>query len=263
MISREEREVIFNYFYNDRMSISDISRRLNRPRNTLRAILDRPIDHRYERRPLLTERDERRIVNAARRSNTNARIIREQNDLQCHPQTVRRVLHKNSMKYQRLKKSRSLISRHRQDRMRYATEHRNWTRQQWNRVFFSDEKKFNLNGPDGCRYAWMEEGRRRERDVCNKRDSIMVWAAFSSQIRSDIVFITQRLDSSGYCTILEGHLLPLLARGMQFQQDNAPIHTSRYTIQLIFCGKIGSDYELARNVPRFKPYRKLMGVDGN
>ena len=43
-----------------------------------------------------------------------------------------------------------LTGRHCTARMNSARRHNRWTRQQWNRVVFTDESKFNLHGPD-CR----------------------------------------------------------------------------------------------------------------
>uniref|UniRef100_A0A914DN91 Uncharacterized protein n=1 Tax=Acrobeloides nanus TaxID=290746 RepID=A0A914DN91_9BILA len=49
-------------------------------------------------------------------------------------------------------------------------------------VIWSDEKKFNLDGPDGSRYYWHDP--RKEKHVFSRRNfgggNMMVWAAFSS-----------------------------------------------------------------------------------
>lgn len=50
----------------------------------------------------------------------------------------------------------------------------------WSRWIFSDEKKFNLDGPDGYRYYWKLEGMDQKiysRDS-NFRSSVMVWVEF-------------------------------------------------------------------------------------
>ena len=99
--------------------------------------------------------------------------------------------------------------------------------------FFSDEKKFNLDGPDEYKYYWHDL--RKEKKIFSKRHSgggsVIIWGAFSYKGTSDLVAVKGRLNSIGYSRILEGLLIPmntLLHDGNAiFQQDNAPIHTSR------------------------------------
>ena len=56
-----------------------------------------------------------------------------------------------------------------------------WTKEKWETVVFSDEKKFNLYGPDGSQYYWHDL---RKKQLFSKRlfggGSVMVWRAFSA-----------------------------------------------------------------------------------
>ena len=100
---------------------------------------------------------------------------------------------------------------------------------------FSDEKKFNLDGPDGFAYYWHDL--RREQLIFSKRQqggrSLIVWGAMSYYVLSDLIVIKWNQDSKGYCDTLETGLLEFAATTLgetfTFQQDNAVIHTSRYT----------------------------------
>ena len=49
-----------------------------------------------------------------------------------------------------------LTARHRADRLQWAHRHFRWGRQQWSRVLFSDESRFNLSHHDG-RIEFLEE----------------------------------------------------------------------------------------------------------
>ena len=55
-----------------------------------------------------------------------------------------------------------------------------WTKEKWETVAFSDEKKFNLDGPDGSQCYWYDLG--KEKQLFSKRqfggESVMVWGAF-------------------------------------------------------------------------------------
>ena len=61
----------------------------------------------------------------------------------------------------------------------------------------------------------------------------MVWGAMYYYGLSDIMVIKRNQDSRGYCDRLETGLLEFAAttfgESFTFQQDNAAIHTSRYT----------------------------------
>uniref|UniRef100_A0A8R1IQ60 Integrase-type domain-containing protein n=1 Tax=Caenorhabditis japonica TaxID=281687 RepID=A0A8R1IQ60_CAEJA len=80
----------------------------------------------------------------------------------------------------------------------------------WEKIIFSDEKKFNLNGPDGYKSYWHDL--RRDPAVFSKRNigggSLMVWGAFSSAGYLELVFTTCRINSTDYQDVLQNHFLP-------------------------------------------------------
>ena len=57
----------------------------------------------------------------------------------------------------------------------------------------------------------------------------MVWAAVSSEGKTEICFTNQNLNSNSYQNILQNYLLPHLQDSDYFIQDNAPIHVSKST----------------------------------
>jgi len=77
-------------------------------------------------------------------------------------------------------------------------------------VIFSDEKKFNLDGSDGMRTHWHDL--RKEPKYFSKRPfgggSLMVWAAFGYNGKTNIVFLEGRSKVVDYQNILKMHLLP-------------------------------------------------------
>lgn len=77
-------------------------------------------------------------------------------------------------------------------------------------MIFSDEKKFNLDGPDGYAYYWRDL--RKEPQYFSRRNfgggSLMIWGAFSSLGTLELAFPSCRMDSQEYQTVLENHLRP-------------------------------------------------------
>ncbi|KAF4647020.1 hypothetical protein FOZ61_004773, partial [Perkinsus olseni] len=88
---------------------------------------------------------------------------------------------------------------------------------------FSDEKRFNLDGPDGIYCRWAFPG--QQKPTLSKRSfgggSIMIWGAIARDEKA----------------LLEADLLPFLEEGREngvqytFQQDNARPHVSLSTRQ--------------------------------
>lgn len=106
---------------------------------------------------------------------------------------------------------------------------------EWMQVIFSDEKIFNLDGPDGWNSYW-HDLRREPRTLFSRQKgggSVMVWGAFSFNGTTDIAFLEGRQTSKEYIEVLNSHLLPIAETlggpNYAYQQDNAPIHTSRLT----------------------------------
>ncbi|DAZ94377.1 TPA: hypothetical protein N0F65_001111 [Lagenidium giganteum] len=101
---------------------------------------------------------------------------------------------------------------------------------QWEQCVFSDEKKFNLDGPDGPQYYWHDL--RKSGGV-----SVMVWGAFCSKGQTKLVILDGNQDSEKYIWTLSEHLLPFIdlryGRECIFQQDGASIHTSGTTKEFL------------------------------
>ena len=104
-----------------------------------------------------------------------------------------------------------------------------------NHVVFSDEKKFNLGGPD-CYSSYWHDLRHKDPPRLNRNfggDSAMCWAAFSSSSKTPMCFISSNMNSKMYTDLLGDILIPFIDDKMEdsaiFQQDNASIHVSIIT----------------------------------
>lgn len=129
-----------------------------------------------------------------------------------------------------------LTPAHKQKRMDFAEKVMSWTTE-WAHVIFSDEKKFNLDGPDNCQFYW--HSLRHEKQISFSRNfgggSLMTWLGFCSQGKLRVNFISCRTNSKDYIRMLSDNLLvegiDLLGENLMFQQDNASIHKSRETLK--------------------------------
>ncbi|KAJ0399837.1 hypothetical protein P43SY_008143 [Pythium insidiosum] len=123
---------------------------------------------------------------------------------------------------------------HKAARLAWASE-KLACQQDWTHVIFSDEKKFNLDGPDGFRYYWRDLRRPAQQAVRRQMGggSVMVWGAMAWEGKSQLAILDGRQSSEHYIYTLSEYLLPFahLKYGVDFifQQDNAPIHTSSET----------------------------------
>ena len=107
----------------------------------------------------------------------------------------------------------------------------------WNKVVFSDEKKFTLGRFDGYRRRWVNtsHGMRFLAKSSVKQPSLDVWARFSAYGRTDIAIFKDNGNAERYQELLRSKLFPCMSgrRNMVFQQDNALSHTARSTKRLL------------------------------
>ena len=121
--------------------------------------------------------------------------------------------------------------RHEKIRFTWPMEKMTWTRSQWDRIVWSDEKKFNLDGPDGLAYKWHDL--RKEKQWFSKRHSgggsVMVWGCFAGSKTSCLVILSGSQNGIKYLDTLREHLIPFaedLPLNWMFMQDGAPCHRS-------------------------------------
>ncbi|KAG3065407.1 hypothetical protein PI125_g23991 [Phytophthora idaei] len=79
----------------------------------------------------------------------------------------------------------------------------------WESIIFSDEKKWNLDGPGGFQHYWRDL--RKPPSYTKRRQagggSVMVWAAFSARGKSLLVMLTGRQNSGDYVYTVFYYLL--------------------------------------------------------
>ncbi|CAD7001568.1 unnamed protein product [Ceratitis capitata] len=106
-----------------------------------------------------------------------------------------------------------------------------WSKE-WQYVVFSDEKKFNLEGPDG--YSYYYHDLRKVEHLLDRLHSrvggVMVWGAVSYYGHCELQFLTPKMNAKDYNCVLKT-AFPFFRNlfgnlEWHFQRDNAPIHTA-------------------------------------
>lgn len=225
----------------------DIARRLNRSWTVIDNFLKNPESYGTKKSPgrpkTLTNRDERAIINCIKKSPSSLMDIKYSLNLQQAKSTIWRFVNKCSeLQYLRLDSSPPYKDDHFENRKKWAESHLDMGKD-WLKVVFSDEKKFNLDGPDGFKFYWHHID--AEKKVGYSRNfgggSVMVWAAIGYYGRSNIVRVNN-MNSQDYQDVLNDNLKPvgldIGGRGWIFQDDNARIHTSASTKNWLVTNRI-------------------------
>jgi len=163
--------------------------------------------------------------------------------------TIRNILRKSGLRsYAKVKKPR-LLPKHKLGRLIFSREYSKKPGTFWENIIFSDESKFNLFGPDGCKRVWrypkspLQDWHIRP-VVKFGGGSVMVWGCITSRGMGKIVFIEGRMNAqhyinvlaSGYCTTLKMHRFKL--NDVTLQQDNDPKHKAKVTKKWLNKAKI-------------------------
>uniref|UniRef100_A0A914DTN0 Uncharacterized protein n=1 Tax=Acrobeloides nanus TaxID=290746 RepID=A0A914DTN0_9BILA len=215
-----------------------IAKALGRSRHLIQNFLANPEVYgkkkRKGRKRKLSKRDERLIGRQVSNSTKSCAEIKTDLALPVSRSTIFRAIQRNkNIERQKMNKAPRLKDDHITERLFFAQENMG---RDWKKVIFSDEKKFNLDGPDGFNGYWRDL--RKDPMYFSKRNfgggSVMVWAAFCWDETLEIQFVSKKMDSAEYIQTLNLSLLPYLRRfrrkNLVFQQDNASIHTSRETL---------------------------------
>jgi transposase len=188
-------------------------------------------------KPKLSDTAKRLIIRNVSNKQISLAKLRSEMNLCVSKNTIRRVL-KNApnIKFKKMRTKPPLKKIHKQSRMDWAKSKMNWS-DEWKRVIWSDEKKFNLDGPDGFAKYWHDL--RKKELFFSKRHtgggSVMIWACFNFQGKSTLAFVSGNQNQYEYQRHLNDHLLPFMhefgGENPIFQQDNCRCHVARSTLQ--------------------------------
>lgn len=181
--------------------------------------------------------DELMYQNAVATPFTFATIIAE--DYNVSPMTVRRRLKEKGLMNAIPAQQAYLTEAHKQARISFCEENMG---RDWEKVLFSDEKTFR-SVSDRKEKVWRPKKERYNPDYVRSvkrsgRITCGVWGFITAGGIGELCEISSHMDSEEYTHVLEDTLLPSLQSlfgesrsEFLFMQDNAGIHTSKYTKQ--------------------------------
>lgn len=231
----EEKLKIKIYKESD-LSINQIAKKIGRSRNVVSNFLKNESSYgknmKGRTKSVLSAADKRAILRKASNSHDSAAQILAKTGVVASVRTVQRVISKaDHLKRLKLKKKPPLNDTRKKARLEFCRSH--WTgKTNWHRVVFSDEKKFNFEGPDGFNYYFHDI--RKENHYLDRLHSrvggVMVWGAISYYGTIDLQFLTTTMNANCYKNVLQ-EAFPQFKNFFGdlewiFQHDNAPIHTA-------------------------------------
>lgn len=250
------------------VSMAEMERQTGRSRKVISKYLQNPelygaIKH-LGRPKKLSTRVRRKIFVKASNQTTSAKQIKDELKLDVSPRTVNRVLNSSELlQYKKMQSKPPLNQAHKTAREKFAKEHIKWD-EKWFDVIWSDEKKFNLDGPDGWSYYWHDI--RKEERIFARRvqggGSVMIWGAFCGSRKLEIVVIDNKMNADKYINLLGQGLKTFYDfsdRPLIFQQDNAPCHSANKTQEWLEMNGITTMDWPARS-PDLNPIENLWGI---
>ena len=156
-------------------------------------------------------------------------------------QTVSRRLQEIVL-FNRTPRKKPLVSSKNKKRLESANWYIIWTYENWAKVFFSDESKFNLFGNDGKNKVKRRIGERLS-TKCTKKTvkfwggSVMVFGMFSSRGTTPLVRLQTRVNAQIYKNIVKDHVVPIIQNSgfdrATFMQDNAPCQEAKVVMSYL------------------------------
>ena len=193
---------------------------------------------------LLTERDENFCLMQMTTGKSKTIVSleqRTQSKIQnfCKHRHHFKSFEKQRIEVRRKKEKKPLLSQKNiKARLDFARSHEHWTKDDWERVIFSDETKINRFNSDGRTWFWSRDPntldeRSVQQTVKHGGGGIMMWGCMCSEGVGFACKIDNIMDQYLYKEILEDELLETIeyyeldSKKIFFQHDNDPKHTAK------------------------------------
>ncbi|KAK2944661.1 putative Transposable element Tc1 transposase [Blattamonas nauphoetae] len=144
--------------------------------------------------------------------------------------------------FHRVKRSAPLLTRgHRQNRLRFAEAHADWSVDEWRKVMFSDESSVECGENHGQHWVWRrkgEEWRGDNRKLTIKfAGHVSFWCTMSAAGPGSMVVLDGTLNSDRYLHLVRRHVQQdgtrLCGEHFVYQQDNHSAHNAEEVLDYI------------------------------
>lgn len=229
--------VKIQFLHAQNYSISKIAKEINRSRNVVSRLLKNP--KHYGKTPLagrpevLSPQQKRAIFREASNSLLTAKEIGIKLGICTNIRNIQRAMKTSEyIQCNKFKRKPSLSKTNKDIRLGFAAKHQQW-KEDWHRVVFTDQKKFNLDGPD-VRECYFHDLRKEERFLSRQQkeqSSVMIWAGIGFNGKTEIKFVPTYMNSEEYINLIDRQLIhdaqQICESQIIFQHDNtAAIHSS-------------------------------------
>ena len=138
-----------------------------------------------------------------------------------------------------LKKNNLIRPANRKTRMLFCQEKRNWTKEDWKKLFFSDETMVVIKNACKIQIWGKSDKKHVPHLICcedKKQVAVMFWGCVSSRGEEALIPVLGTIDSVKYIDIFQNYLIPSLTwyfgnHNEFFQQDNASCHALRIVME--------------------------------
>ena len=197
------------------------------------------------RKTLLSQTDLNAIETSVRRRPTQSIRTQHRHFLSSGKKvslfTFREALSRMNFKSRVAAKKPALKPRHKDSRLAWVKERLNWTKDDWNKVVWSDEATFTSKSASaGTKVIREDGGRYEERHIKSTHTfglgSVMVWGCFHANGVGPLVVQHESMDQKVYVQCLVDYYLPWIEKESGktnidyiLQEDNALCHVGAYS----------------------------------
>lgn len=271
--------------YSENLNAAQIAKKMGRDPTTIRRFIAKykstgNIENlpRSGRPTVLNTNEKEQLINKVTR-NRRVPLHKAVNTLglNCSLTTVKKTLYKAGFHSQVAAKKPFISERHRIARVNWCEKYKDKSVYYWEKVIFSDESSVEIGKQSRQIRVWRTVGERFNTECLaptfkSGRQTVMVWGCFAGGVKGPLIFCDEnkekreRINSNIYINILNKYLLPFqqvvheIAGGnVVFQQDNAPIHTSKLTTDWFKANSI-TTIDWPANSPDLNPIENIWKI---